>query len=391
MSSNIEAMTNMDKNNFKKFPDISDKTKERLKSLGISYLFPIQEECFGPIFKGCDVIGRDLTGSGKTLAFSIPLVEKFRKNGLFGKGKTYLKAIILAPTRELALQVSKVLKCLRHHADEFKVITVYGGVPIDLQTKELKSGVDFFVGTTGRVLDHIRRGNMDFSKMKAIVLDEADVMLNMGFKEDIETIMHSMREKAEERQQFILFSATFPQAIRDVANEFLKSDHISINLCENLTNKTPRNVTHLKTNIPSFEKNDLIPILLEKYGGGGSNSKAIIFTSTKNDAREISKLDSLKGKAEALHGDVPQNSRERVLKRFREGKTLTLVATDVASRGLDIPQVNLIIQLEPPKDPEAYIHRSGRTARAGNQGVCVTFYDDRSTRWIQRIEDEAGV
>lgn len=389
MSTNIDLLGNINKENLKNNKDIPDKTKDRLKKLEITFLMPIQEHCFQPIFDGHDIIGRDLTGSGKTLAFCIPLVERFRKEKLYGKSKTYLKAIILAPTRELALQVSKVLKCLRHHADEFRVITVYGGVPIDVQTRELKKGVDFFVGTTGRVLDHIRRGNMDFSQMKSVVLDEADQMLNMGFADDIESILNNVNSNTGERAQFVLFSATMPDGIKQVATKHLSEDYKMINLVENLTNKTPKNVTHIKTNVPSYDRKDMVISLLEKYGD--KNSKTIIFTTTKNDARDIAAFRELKDRSEALHGDVPQRNREFVLKRFREGKKNCLVATDVASRGLDIPRVNLIIQIEPPKDPESYIHRSGRTARAGNQGVCITLYDQNSQRWIERIEDEAGV
>jgi len=376
--------------NFCDFPAIPPNTINRLKTLGITYLFPIQVACFNHIYEGKDLIGRDLTGSGKTLAFSIPLVEKFRKEGLLGKGNSFLKAIILTPTRELALQVSKVLKCLRHHGDEFRVITVYGGVPIDLQTRELKKGVDFFVGTTGRVMDHIRRGNIDFTKMRAVCLDEADQMLNMGFAEDIETIMTAMKEKAEEKQQFLLFSATIPPWIKDVASKYMDPNYVFENLAENLTNKTPRNVTHLLVNTPHHERSEILQAILRNYCSD-KDSKSIVFTTTKNDAREISQLEVMQGKAEALHGDVPQRNREFVLKRFREGKTNTLVATDVASRGLDIPRVNLIVQIEPPKDPESYIHRSGRTARAGNQGVCITLYDDRNRCWIDKITEMAGV
>lgn len=375
--------------NFKNFPEIGSKTVGKLQGLGINYLFPIQEQCFRPIFDGKDVIGRDLTGSGKTLAFSIPLVEKFRKEGLF-EGRSSLKAIILAPTRELALQVSKVLKCLRHHGDEFKVITVYGGVPIHVQTKELQNGVDFFVGTTGRVMDHIRRGNINFSSMKAVVLDEADQMLNMGFAEDIESIMNSMKEKTDVKQQFILFSATIPEWFKATAQNYMTDDYQYINLAENLKNKTPRNVSHVLIRVGRFEREPVIENILSCYLES-DKSKAIIFTTTKNDAREISQLGMFDGKAEALHGDVPQRSREFVLKRFRQGRTNTLVATDVASRGLDIPRVDLIIQIEPPKDPEQYIHRSGRTARAGNAGVCVTLCDRRDEQWIEKITDQAGV
>lgn len=375
--------------NFDDFPEIVAKTKDKLKQLGITYLFPIQTGCFKPIYEGNDLIGRDLTGSGKTLAFCIPLVEKFRKEGLFKEGK-YLKAIILAPTRELALQISKVLKCLRHTGDEFNVITVYGGVPIDMQIRELKKGVDFFVGTTGRVMDHIRRGNIDSTKMRAVVLDEADQMLNMGFAEDIEVIMKSIQEKAAQKQQFILFSATIPDWIKDTAAKYMTDDYTFVNLAENLSNKTPKNVTHILVNTPSYDRSQVLESILRCYCED-KDSKSIIFTTTKNDAREIAQLDILKGRAEALHGDVPQYAREKVLKRFRAGNTNTLVATDVASRGLDIPRVNLIIQIEPPKDPESYIHRSGRTARAGNVGVCITLYTEKDQNFIDRIVQTAGI
>jgi ATP-dependent RNA helicase DDX21 len=244
--------------NFGDFPEITQKSIERLKTLGITYLFPIQVGCFRSIYEGKDIIGRDLTGSGKTLAFCIPLVEKFRKEGILGKGESSLKAIILTPTRELALQVSKVLKCLRHHGDEFKVITVYGGVPIDLQTKELRKGVDFFVGTTGRVMDHIRRGNINFGKMKAVILDEADQMLNMGFAEDIETIMGAVNDKCSEKVQFLLFSATIPDWIKDVASKYMNPEYDFINLAENLTNKTPKNVTHIVINVPNYERPEIL-------------------------------------------------------------------------------------------------------------------------------------
>ena len=375
---------------FTEFPQIPKKTIDKLKDMGITSLFPIQSGCFSSIYKGKDLIGRDLTGTGKTLAFCIPIVERFRKEGLFKQGSSSLKAIILAPTRELALQVSKVLKWLKHHGDEFKVITVYGGVPIDVQTKELRNGVDFFVGTTGRVLDHIRRGNINFEKMKAVVLDEADQMLNMGFAEEIEKIMECINSKVKNKIQVCLFSATIPEWIKEAWSKYMDEDYDYINLAENLTNKTPRNVTHILINTENEDRSEILDCIFGNYCQD-KDSKSIVFTATKSDARLISQLGVLKGRAEALHGDVPQKSREWVLKRFREGKTNTLVATDVASRGLDIPRVNLIIQIEPPKDPESYIHRSGRTARAGNQGVCITLYDTKSRTFIDRIENLAGI
>ena len=289
---------------FSKFSDISKKTIDKLKTMGIMSLFPIQSNCFKPIFWGKDVIGRDLTGSGKTLAFCIPLVEKFRKEDLFGKGSN-LKTIMLAPTRELALQISKVLKWLRHYGDEFRVITVYGGVPIEVQTRELKHGVDFFVGTTGRVLDHIRRENIDFSHMRWVVLDEADQMLNMGFAEDIEKIMEAVKSKAKSKPQVWLFSATIPSWIKQASKKYMEKDYEYVNLAENLTNKTPRNVTHILISTQKSDKFEALECILNTYWSE-KDSKSIVFTTTKNDAKFMAKIESLNGRAEALHGDVPQ-------------------------------------------------------------------------------------
>lgn len=178
--------------NYSNYPEIPQKSVEVLTSNGFLSLFPIQQHCFHPVYSREDLIGRDLTGSGKTLAFGLPTIEFLRKNNLFGKNK--VQAIILAPTRELAIQITAELSKLKHHHDEFKIVTVYGGVSIDNQTRELKRGVDIFVGTTGRIKDHIDRGNIDFSDLKTIILDEADVMLKLGFKEDVDYILGNVKE-----------------------------------------------------------------------------------------------------------------------------------------------------------------------------------------------------
>jgi len=177
---------------FKNFPEINQKSIQTLISKGYNYLFPIQYNCFYPIFKREDIIARDLTGSGKTIAFGLPIVEYLRNNRLFKTGK--VQSIILAPTRELAIQITNELGKLRHHPEEFKIVTVYGGVSVMDQANQLRNGVDLFVGTTGRVKDHIERGNIDFSALKSVVLDEADVMLKLGLKEDIEAILRKCRE-----------------------------------------------------------------------------------------------------------------------------------------------------------------------------------------------------
>lgn len=380
--------------NFHKFPEITSDTIKGLEARGIKGLFPVQTNTFSHIYRGSDIIARDLTGSGKTLAFCLPLVEKFRKMGYFGSdsgqgGRRRLLAIVLAPTRELALQVSKELKALKHYEAEYKVITVYGGVSIEDQTRELRSGVEFFVGTTGRVLDHIKRENIDFTKIKTVCLDEADQMLNMGFQEDVEEVMNSISKVVEERPQFLLFSATVPHWVKDVARKHLDPKYEYIDLVKDLKNKTSRTVQHLAINCPYFNRTSTLADILLCYGG--LHGKTIVFAQTKADANSVMLADKVTHDVEVLHGDIAQNQREVTLKRFREGKFNVLVATDVASRGLDIPNVDLVIQLEPPKDVETYIHRSGRTARAGNSGTCITFYTKKQQGLINLIESKAGI
>jgi superfamily II DNA/RNA helicase len=205
---------------FSKFPEISPTTVTNLQKVGILGLFPVQYMTFRNVYAREDLIVRDLTGSGKTLGFCLPIVEYLRAKKLFGTKCT--QAIVLAPTRELALQISRVLNDLKHHDREFNVLTVYGGVSIDEQTYQLRKGVDVFVGTTGRVLDHINRGNLNFSQLKFMVLDEADEMLKMGFKEDVDQVLHAVKDQNKELPTFLLFSATVPRWIKDMANQYLK-------------------------------------------------------------------------------------------------------------------------------------------------------------------------
>ena len=389
--SNEEAKV---ESNFHEFPEVHSNTIKGLNDRGIVTLFPIQSNTFRHIYDEKDIIARDLTGSGKTLAFCLPLVEKYRKLGYFdssrsSSGKRKLHAIVLAPTRELALQVAKELKFLRHHESEYKVITVYGGVNIEDQIRELRSGVEFFVGTTGRVLDHIERGNIDFTSTKAVVLDEADQMLNMGFQEDVEKIMDTVTKAAEEKPQFCLFSATVPTWVRSVAQKYLSSRYEFVDLAKDLKNKTSQTVQHLAINCPYFNRTTTLVDILSCYGS--THGKTIVFAQTKADANNVVLAENMSHTVEVLHGDIAQNQREVTLKRFRENKFNVLVATDVASRGLDIPNVDLVIQLEPPKDVETYIHRSGRTARAGKSGTCITFYTKRQQSLISLIEGKAGI
>lgn len=225
---------------------------------------------------------RDLTGSGKTLGFCLPMLEIFRKERLFGGGKPL--AMILAPTRELAIQISKELELCKHSSNEYNVLTVYGGVDIFNQTSELRRGVDIFVGTTGRVKDHMERKNFDFSKLRFAVLDEADIMLNLGFKEDVETIMKTIKAAGPRDLQCLMFSATVPKWVYQIASMFLKPNYGQIDLVQNLKNKTSKTVQHLAINVPWYNRVSALADILICYGGQG---QTIIFTSTKQEANDL--------------------------------------------------------------------------------------------------------
>ena len=219
---------------------------------------------------------RDLTGSGKTLAFCLPLIERLRAEGNFKTGKT--QAIILAPTRELAMQISRTLIDLKHYKSEYDVITVYGGTSFERQKSMLKRGVDIFVGTCGRVLDHMQQGNIDFSQTQCVVLDEADELLNMGFKDDVDTIFKQIKDQSETRPQFLLFSATVPNWVRDLTSEYLSDDHITLDLAKNLKDRTQKNINHISMICPYVNRMSALADILTIYGGLG---QTIVFCSTK--------------------------------------------------------------------------------------------------------------
>ncbi|XP_062153642.1 DEAD-box ATP-dependent RNA helicase 7 [Alnus glutinosa] len=364
---------------------ISEQLRAKLKEKGIESLFPIQAMTFNTVLDGSDLVGRARTGQGKTLAFVLPILESLTNGPAKASRKTgYGRApsvLVLLPTRELANQV---------HAD-FEVYggalgltccCLYGGAPYPSQEARLKRGVDIVVGTPGRVKDHIERGNIDFSSLKFRVLDEADEMLRMGFVEDVELILGKVQDA--NKVQTLLFSATLPDWVKQIAARFLKPNKKTADLVGNEKMKASTNVRHIVLPCSSSARSQLIPDVIRCYSSGG---RTIIFTETKDSASTLAGL--LPG-ARALHGDIQQAQREVTLAGFRSGKFMTLVATNVAARGLDINDVQLIIQCEPPRDVEAYIHRSGRTGRAGNTGVAVMLYDPRKSN-ISKIQRESGV
>ncbi|KAG2284383.1 hypothetical protein Bca52824_055603 [Brassica carinata] len=319
---------------------ISDPLREKLKEKGIEALFPIQATTFDMVLDGADLVGRARTGQ------------------VFADFDAYGGSVGLT-------------SCC-----------VYGGDPYPPQQQKLKKGVDIVVGTPGRIKDHIERQNLDLTYLQFRVLDEADEMLRMGFVDDVELILGKVEDP--KKVQTLLFSATLPSWVQNIASRFLKQDKKTIDLVGNDKMKASNSVRHIALPCSKQAMSRLIPDIISLYSSGGST---IIFTETKDQASELSGL--LPG-ARALHGDIQQSQREITLAGFRKGKFSTLVATNVAARGLDINDVQLIIQCEPPRDVEDYIHRSGRTGRAGNTGVAVTLYDSRKSG-VSRIEKQAGI
>ena len=372
--------------------NISAEVCERLEIKGISTLYGIQAQTFQTVLDGKDLVGRARTGCGKTLAFVLPIIEAINKenplpaNGRRIQGRRPVVAL-LAPTRELAKQVHADFQ---HIGTAFKLnaICVYGGAPYGEQERALRSGCDIVVGTPGRMKDHLERKTLSFEKLRFRVLDEADEMLNMGFVEDIEIILNAAKDN--EGLQTLLFSATLPKWVADIARRFLVPGYTTVDLVGDSKQKASGSVTHMLLPCQWSERTELVCDLIRaKVPGDG---RVIVFCDTKRDCGELQEAlqKELDKGAKALHGDVNQSQREVVLAGFRANKFQTLVATDVAARGLDISGVELVVQCEPPKEPETYIHRSGRTGRGGATGICVTLCTPRNEWAIPNIERKGG-
>ncbi|XP_021724607.1 DEAD-box ATP-dependent RNA helicase 53-like [Chenopodium quinoa] len=350
-----------------------------LAKRGITKLFPIQKAVLEPAMQGRDMIGRARTGTGKTLAFGIPILDKItRYNAKNGAGREPL-ALVLAPTRELARQVEKEF----HESSRLETLCVYGGTPISRQMSDLSRGVDVVAGTPGRIIDLLKRGALDLSRVQFVVLDEADQMLNVGFEEDVEVIL----EKLPQNRQTLMFSATMPNWILKLTRKYLKNP-LTVDLVGDSDQKLADGISLHSVVVEHRTKAGVIGPLVTEHANGG---KCIVFTQTKRDADNLSNALGRKNyKAEPLHGDISQNMRERTLKRFRDGDINILVATDVAARGLDIPNVDLIIHYELPNNSESFVHRSGRTGRAGKKGIAILMYTMDQSRAVKGIERDVG-
>ncbi|EOA30144.1 hypothetical protein CARUB_v10013251mg [Capsella rubella] len=358
---------------------ISPEIVKALKARGIEKLFPIQKAVLEPAMQGRDMIGRARTGTGKTLAFGIPVIDKIIKfNAKHGRGKNP-QCLVLAPTRELARQVEKEF---RESAPSLDTICLYGGTPIGQQMRELNYGIDVAVGTPGRIIDLMKRGALNLSEVQFVVLDEADQMLQVGFAEDVEIIL----QKLPEKRQSMMFSATMPSWIRSLTKKYLNNP-LTIDLVGDSDQKLADGITMYSIAADSYGRASIIGPLVTEHGKGG---KCIVFTQTKRDADRLAYGLARSFKCEALHGDISQAQRERTLAGFRDGNFNILVATDVAARGLDVPNVDLVIHYELPNNTETFVHRTGRTGRAGKKGSAILIHGQEQSRAVKMIEKEVG-
>lgn len=341
-----------------------------IEEMGFEEATPIQAHAIPAMMSGNDIIGQAQTGTGKTAAFGIPLLQKVD----IQNKKT--QAIVLCPTRELAIQVAEEIRNLSKYLHGVKILPVYGGQDIGKQIRSLKGGAQIIIGTPGRVMDHLRRKTIRCDFVHTIVLDEADEMLNMGFREDIETVLGYVPEE----RQTVLFSATMPKPILVITKKYQKN---AVTIKEVKKELTVPSIEQYYYDVKRKDKIDVLCILLDVY-----NPKlSLVFCNTKRMVDEVTS--ALQGRgyfAEGLHGDLKQAQRDRVMNSFRNGKTEILVATDVAARGIDVDNVEVVFNYDLPQDDEYYVHRIGRTGRAGKCGLALTFVKGKEVYKIKDIQ-----
>lgn len=349
---------------------VDERILRAVEDMGFEEASPIQAQAIPVIMEGRDVFGQAQTGTGKTAAYSIPVLEKINPD------LKKLQAVILCPTRELAVQVAEEIRRLAKYMSDIRVLPVYGGQEIVKQIKSLKSGVQIVVGTPGRVMDHMRRKTVRFDNVSMVVLDEADEMLDMGFREDMETILTD----TPSTRQTVMFSATMPKAIMEIAKNFQKNAEIIKVVRKELTVK---NIEQYYYEVRPKNKNELLCRLIDIY----NPRLSVVFCNTKRQVDEL--ISELKGRgyfADGIHGDMKQAQRDRVMADFRSGKTEILIATDVAARGIDVDDVDVVFNYDLPQDEEYYVHRIGRTGRAGREGVALSFVSGKEAYKLKDIE-----
>ena len=350
--------------------ELDAKIMRAITDMGFEAASPIQAQAIPVQLEGLDIIGQAQTGTGKTAAFGIPLVQ------MIDPEDERVQAIVLCPTRELAIQAADELRRYAKYLPGVKVLPVYGGQDIEKQIRSLRGKVSIVVGTPGRVMDHMRRKTVKFDSVSMVILDEADEMLDMGFREDMETIL---TETPEERQT-VLFSATMPKPIMEIARKFQKDAKIIKVVRKELT---VSNIDQFYYEVRPKNKTEILSRLIDIY-----NPKlSVVFCNTKRQVDEL--ISELKGRgyfADGIHGDMKQQQRDRVMDDFRSGKTEILIATDVAARGIDVDGVDIVFNYDLPQDEEYYVHRIGRTGRAGKSGLALSFISGREVYKLKDIE-----
>ena len=350
--------------------NIDERILRAIEDMGFEETSPIQTQAIPAVCEGIDVVGQAQTGTGKTAAYTIPMLMKIDPQ------IKKPQAIVLCPTRELAVQVAEEIRKLAKYMSDIKVLPVYGGQEIVRQIKSLKTGVQIIVGTPGRVMDHMRRKTVKFDNINMVILDEADEMLDMGFREDMETIL---TETPEDRQT-VMFSATMPKAIMDIARNFQKDARIIKVVRKELT---VSNIEQFYYEVRPKNKTEVLCRLIDIY----NPRLSVVFCNTKRQVDElISELKCRGYFADGIHGDMKQQQRDRVMDDFRSGKVDILIATDVAARGIDVDDVDMVFNYDIPQDEEYYVHRIGRTGRAGRSGMALSFISGKEVYKLKDIE-----
>lgn len=356
--------------------NLSREVLQAIEEMGFVNPSEVQEGTIPEILDGHDLLAQAQTGTGKTASFGIPMIEKIVDNNYES-----LQGLVLVPTRELARQVSEELKKLSKHKTFIRVLAIYGGADMGKQLRELKRGASIVVGTPGRVMDHMKRKTIDLSDLKFLVLDEADEMFDMGFRDDMKTII----EKTNDDRQTLFFSATFDNEIKEFSKLYQNNPKkVIIEKKELTAEKIKQYYLELNRNMKTEILNRLILIHKPK--------KSIIFCNTKRMVENLEDEIAQKGyKVDSLHGDMRQSSRDNVMKKFRKGTIDVLIATDVAARGLDVSDIDIVFNYDLPQQAEYYVHRIGRTARAGKKGLSFTFVTSRDYPKFREIEKYANI
>lgn len=353
---------------------ISSPILKAISEMGFEAPMKIQSAAIPGILAGNDIAGQAQTGTGKTAAFAIPVLEKIDANS------KHVQAIVMCPTRELAIQVTGEFIKLAKFMKGVHITPVYGGQPIQRQIKQIKSGTQIVVGTPGRVIDHLKRGTLNLSNLKFVVLDEADEMLNMGFRDDIEMILgFSSQDKPK---QTIMFSATMSSGIKKIMKKWFRNPEMI-----KIEGKAPSadGIEQYIVEARDSMRTEGICRLLDL----NNYRLALVFCNTKRKCDSlVSEMQSRGYSSDALHGDMSQNIRDKVMNKFRRGEIDVLIATDVAARGLDVDDIDVVFNYDIPQDPEYYVHRIGRTGRAGREGIAYTFSSGRKSKNIRYIENK---